>query len=260
MTARARSKKARFDPAAVRRREIERHARHVGAADTEDFWRWLVAWVWHNAGSRDRAGALQLAAKRMGRNLTHAEAIATLEQADDLRQHRTADSLARFLGVTYAQRQRLGIATIGSIDVNRRARRLLRKRRQRLNSECRRRSRGARPRVEYRENALMRTEPWKAEGISRRTWYRRKRGTGPSTPIPPLTNGPNGTSPSTVILSSGVDALVPAERKQGASEVAGGHWESGVFLTHRWLAARARLCGCRHSPRLSADLCQGAAE
>jgi hypothetical protein len=115
MTARARSKKARFDLAAVRRREIERHARHVGAADTEDFWRWLVAWAWHNAGSRDHAGALQLAADRMGRALTHAEAIATLERADDMRQRRTADRLAKFLGITFSQRTVLRIRSARGI-------------------------------------------------------------------------------------------------------------------------------------------------
>ena len=43
-----RRKQGAFSLPAIRRREIERHALHVGAADTEDLWRWLVAWCWHN--------------------------------------------------------------------------------------------------------------------------------------------------------------------------------------------------------------------
>jgi len=260
MTARARSKNARFDLAAIRRREIERHARHVGAADTEDFWRWLVAWSWHNAASRDPAGALQLAAERMGRALTHAETITALEQADDMRQHRSADKLARFLGVTFPQRNALGISTIGSVDVNRRARALLRKRRRRLREERRRRSRGARPRAEYEANSLSRGKPWEAEGMSRRSWYRKRRGTSARPPIPPLkSGGTRGTSARPATLSSGGHGPVPTERKQGASRGDGGRWEGGVYLTGRWIAARDKACGCRHSRLLSRDLCQGEA-
>ena len=82
MSPRLRRKQGAFSLSAVRRAEIERHARYVGAADTEDFWRWLVAWSWHNGqNNRDPAGALQLAAERMGSVLTHAEAVATLERA-----------------------------------------------------------------------------------------------------------------------------------------------------------------------------------
>ena len=202
---------------ALRRREIERHARDVGAAHTEDFWRWIVGWRWHNEqNSRDPAGALILAAKRMGGSLTEAGAERILETADALPRCCTADKLAKFLGVTYAQRQRLAITTIGSIDVNKRSRALLRKRKNRLHNERKRRAQGIRPRAAYKENSLMHIKPWEVEGISRRTWYRRKRGTGPSPPISPLKNGgTNGTGPSAALLSLPADALVPPERKQG---------------------------------------------
>lgn len=126
MSRKPRQERATFSLAAVRRREVERHARHVGAADTEDFWRWLVAWSWHNRDSRDNAGALVLAAERMGGTLSGDEAVKALDQADDMPQHRSADRLARFLGVTFPQRQVLGIKTIGAIDLNRRARLFLR--------------------------------------------------------------------------------------------------------------------------------------
>jgi hypothetical protein len=256
MTARARSKKARFDLAAVRRREIERHARHVGAADTEDFWRWLVAWAWHNTASRDPAGALIMAAARMGGSLSEAEAITTLEQADDMRQHRTADKLARFLGITFPQRTVLGITSIGSVDVNRRARALLRRRRQRLYLERRRRSRGARPRAEYEANSRSRNKPWEVESMSRATWYRNRRETSAKPANATLKNGGDGeTGPKPAIFLSADLTPVSPERKQGASGVAGGHWEGGVFLTARWIAAREKACGCRHNGPLPADLC-----
>jgi hypothetical protein len=135
---------------AIRRGEIERHARYVGAADTEDFWRWLVAWCWHNGqNGRDPTGALKLAAKRMDGDLTEADAETILERAHAMRQHRTADSLARFLGVTDRQRTAAGITTIGGIDVDRKQRNRRRRERQQMNRERRRRARGTRPRAEY---------------------------------------------------------------------------------------------------------------
>jgi len=243
---------------ALRRREIERHARDVGAAHTEDFWRWIVGWRWHNEqNSRDPAGALILAAKRMGGSLTEAGAERILETADALPRCCTADKLGKFLGVTYAQRQKLAITTIGSIDVNKRSRALLRKRKNRLHNERKRRAQGIRPRAAYEENSLVHIKPWEAEGISRRTWYRRKRGTGPSPPIPPLKNGgTNGTGPSAALLSLPADALVPPERKQGrrrgracpqytvlTASPSSLVLENGVYLSRRWIAARERLCG-----------------
>jgi hypothetical protein len=40
----------------------------------------------------------------------------------------SADNLARFLGVTYQRRKSVGLTTIGSIDIRKRARHKLRKR------------------------------------------------------------------------------------------------------------------------------------
>jgi hypothetical protein len=236
-------------------------------------WRWLVAWCWHNDQNvRDPVGALQLAAERMGGTLTEAEAIAVLEQADDMRQQRAADRLAWFLGVTYPQRQKLGITTIGSTDINKRTRAALRKRRRRLYHEHRRRSRGVRPRADYEANSLSRAKPWEAEGMSRRTWYRR-RGTSPKPAIPPLkSGGTNGTSPKPVIFLSAEHTLVPPERKQGGFR--GGAWgeghgapsptflalEGGILLTRRWIAACEKTCGLRHNGPLSTDVRREAAE
>jgi hypothetical protein len=159
-----------FDICAKRRREIVLHARLVGAANTEDFSRWLIAWIWHNRRAADQIWSVMNAARNMGREITEAEASDLTEEASITRKHLSADNLARFLGVTYEQRQRLGLTTIGSVNVGKRARKELRKRRWRLNAESRRRGRGMRP----QSQSLSRLKPWAAEGISRRTWERRR--------------------------------------------------------------------------------------
>lgn len=81
-----------------------------------------------------------------------------------------ADTLGRFLRLTEAERICLCIRTIGSIDMPKAERKLARKRRQRQRERARRRDRGAKPQAE----SISRNKPWIAEGISRRTWYRRR--------------------------------------------------------------------------------------
>jgi hypothetical protein len=153
--------KSSFDFCAKRRREIILHARLVGAAETADFPRWLIAWVWHNPKAKDQIWSVMNAARDMGGKITEAEASAITEEASITRKHLnlTADDLARFLGVTYEQRQRLGLTTIGSINVGKRARKELRKRQNRTAHEKRRRTLGIRPRAEYEANSLSKTNP-----------------------------------------------------------------------------------------------------
>lgn len=159
-----------FDFAPTRRREIERHARYVGAADSDDFSRWLIAWVWHNPKPTDQVWALMDCARKLGRELSAAEASGIIEEASITRRHMSADNLGRFLGLTYQVRKRLAITTIGAKDVPKRARIELRKRSDRLYQERERRVRGARP----RSQSLSQTKPWEAMNISRRTWERHR--------------------------------------------------------------------------------------
>jgi hypothetical protein len=182
-----------FSFPAKRRREIVLHARHVGAANTEDFSRWLIAWVWHNPKAKDQIWSVMEAAKNMGGKITEAQASAITEEASVARRHRTADNLARFLGVTYAQRQALHLTTIGSVNVKRRARKELRKRRDRLAKERKRRALGMRPQSE----SLSATQPWNEMGMSRRSWYRRNK---------PRTG--NGTTLSAAYFLSSEDRTV----------------------------------------------------
>jgi len=165
---RKRRKLFNFD--AIRRRQIERHARYVQIGDTDDRDRWLIAWVWHNGQSTDPVCALKFAAPKMGCTLTEADARELVDQAHETRRRRSADNLARWLGVKFEDREALRITTIGSTDVNKRGRRKLRKEKDRAYQERKRRARGARPQSE----SLSKTQPWKGLGMSRRTWERHR--------------------------------------------------------------------------------------
>ena len=91
----------------------------------------------------------------------------------------TADECAARLRLSYEERTRLHITTIGSFDVNKRERAKLRRERKRIRDRDRqarkRAERGALPRAEYLARSLARTQPWNRYGIHRRTWERRRR-------------------------------------------------------------------------------------
>jgi hypothetical protein len=69
----------------------------------------------------------------------------------------------------------LKIVTIGACDLLKAERTARRKAKARQRDEARRRTAGAETRAEYETNSLSKTRPWEAEGISRRTWERRRR-------------------------------------------------------------------------------------
>src|SRR6516165_43922 len=93
----------------------------------------------------------------------------------------TADDCAAKLRLSYAEGMRLRITTIGSFDVNKRKRAKLRKERKRIRDRERqarkRAERGAVPRPQYLARSHARRQPWKPDGISRRTWERRRQST-----------------------------------------------------------------------------------
>lgn len=113
---------------------------------------------------------------------TLAERTDLVTKAIARQQHWTADQLAWRLRLTKEDRRMLGITTIGAIDLAKRERTKLRRSKAKHRAAGYRRARGAKPRAQYEAAAINRAQPWIAEGISRRTWYRRHRGTGPNTP------------------------------------------------------------------------------
>jgi hypothetical protein len=86
----------------------------------------------------------------------------------------TKGALGERLQLTYAERARLQIRTIGPCDMMGAAMALIRKQKRRKRERLRRQSRGAKSRAEYLANSLSQTKPWEQGGISRRTWERRR--------------------------------------------------------------------------------------
>jgi hypothetical protein len=99
---------------------------------------------------------------------------------------RNANTLGTAVELTDAERTALRIRVIAPCDVDKgvRSERTIKRKRQREKHrrEFDRRFAGKPTRAKYEANSLSRTQPWKAEGISRRTWERRrKRGAGSAT-------------------------------------------------------------------------------
>jgi hypothetical protein len=85
-----------------------------------------------------------------------------------------ADRLAWKLQVTAAERHTLNLRTIGAIDQTKEQRADIAKQRKRERDQQRRRADGIKPRAQYEAAAITTTKPWITQGISRRTWYRRR--------------------------------------------------------------------------------------
>ena len=82
------------------------------------------------------------------------------------------DKIAGLLGVTDEIRREAEAWNIGSIGGSPKGRREARRERQRIRDERRRRADGISPRP---EGSLKQTQPWAAQGVSRATWFRRRR-------------------------------------------------------------------------------------
>jgi hypothetical protein len=167
---------ASFNMARKRANEIAalvRH-RHGRLPDTDDRCIYLEAAA-HHLGDDDLAFALENWARRLGAVLPSEEINALVQQVQASPRRFRADPLAKWLKVTYRERTKLKLTTIGCIDVTRAQRTRLRKERQRLRQEARRRARGAMSRAEYRANSISQQKPWQATGESRATWYRHRR-------------------------------------------------------------------------------------
>ena len=99
-----------------------------------------------------------------------------------------ADTCAKRLRLSYEDRTRLGITTIGAYDADkpeRERRRKLRKReRDRQRATQKRLAGGAVSREEYLATSLSNIQPWQKLGMSRRTWerHRARAAAAPQTP------------------------------------------------------------------------------
>ena len=164
------------------RKEIERHARYVGAAETDDLSRWLVAWCWFMWRPTDLEKITDKmiqtvtvsAAHRMGcRDLSEDDALVILEEARDYQRHMKADDLAYWLGCTWADRCACSLTRIGACDKTREERRALAKERKRLAREAKRRRKGAVPKHKWLAKTV--TAEARRKRVHRSTIYRRRK-------------------------------------------------------------------------------------
>jgi hypothetical protein len=104
----------------------------------------------------------------------------------------SVEELAEMLHVTYADRQRLGLWSFGAADMTRQQRidksKADKRKKDSERAKQRRRESGAKPRAQYEAVSFSQTQPWKALGISRRTWERRRK-SGASLPTAPSAAG-----------------------------------------------------------------------
>jgi len=105
--------------------------------------------------------------------------------------------IAQRLAVTFEEKTTLALHHIGCIDASAPAleadRRNRRRRRARERAAAKRAARNATPRDLWLARSLSQTKPWQTEGVSRRTWYRRRKTAA-------ATDG-TGASPGNLILS-----------------------------------------------------------
>jgi hypothetical protein len=112
-----------------------------------------------------------------------------------------ARTLGERLQVTYAERVRLQLRTIGPCDMTEAAMALIRKQKKRQQDRLRRQLGGAKSRAVYLANhRTSKEQPWLALGISRATWYRQIK-----------QEQANETSPRQVNLTKTALALVSKE-------------------------------------------------
>jgi hypothetical protein len=85
------------------------------------------------------------------------------------------DTLGKRLNLDAKTRHHLGLWQIGAVDEDAEARKANRKRRDRDRKRIGRAKRGGKTRKQFIDTSLSKnSKPWVAEGISRRTWYRRQ--------------------------------------------------------------------------------------
>ena len=109
--------------------------------------------------------------------MTAAEADATLAKLPCTRPNVAA--IGERIRLTNAEREACGVRLIQPIDMTKAELAERKKAKKRDRDRERRRKAGALPRSVYEATSKTKLKPWEAEGISRRTWYRRN-GTGTS--------------------------------------------------------------------------------
>jgi hypothetical protein len=210
--------------------------RHDGFPDTDDAMTYAEAVAAHCSDGNDRAFKLDNWCRRVGAKLKPRQINRIIRATEPRRP--TAAQLGRWLGLTSRERMALKITTFRACDVSPAEHKRRRKAQHRLRQQARRKAEGATP----HEMSLSRTRPWEAEGISRRTWERRRKAVSQiraqPTSLPaahgPATRGVRGTpAPDHLAVARGTAAgtsadgatptAVPLSRRRGAGGVRNGY-------------------------------------
>jgi hypothetical protein len=172
-----------FNLARLRIGEIEKVIQHrhdgvVPDTDDADRYVWLVA---QHMGQISRATVedeLLRWCKRWAPDFPEPEIVRIGREAANNPYRFKADTVAEKLAIDMAERQALGLTTIGAVDFpagHREAARADRKRAtERERARKRRRERGMQTRSQYLAGTLSQKKPWERQGVSRRTWERRR--------------------------------------------------------------------------------------
>jgi hypothetical protein len=148
-----------------------------------------------------------------------------------------ARTLGERLQVTYGQRARLQLRTIGPYDMTEAAMALIRKQKKRQRDRLRRQSRGGQSRAVYLAgHTTSKEQPWVALGVSRRTYYYRIK-----------QEQDNCTSPRQVNLTKTELALVQQEKTEANAGL-------GERLPTPTPAGQVQTCANSNAPEfLTAD-------
>jgi len=173
----------RFNYARCRINQIQKliEHRHDGVVpDTDDADRYVWVVAQHMAQINPDAIEVELLkwCKRWAPNFPEAEITRIASGASENPYRFKPDTIAHKLGVKMAERTALRLTTIGAIDCTAEQRAAARadkkRRRARRRAARSRRDQGKAPRSVWLAKCLSQTKPWEDEGISRRTWERRR--------------------------------------------------------------------------------------
>lgn len=140
---------------------------------------------------------------------THAKGIINpiLSKLNGRRQGLDQHRMGNMLRLTWAERQSLGLRTIAACDVEpdeqKRRAKDIKCKNDRARKAAMRREQGAKKRDEWLASCKSQIRPWEAEGISRRTWYRRRAKSAAGETI--------GTGSSQIDIHTVCDTPVPAK-------------------------------------------------
>ena len=103
------------------------------------------------------------------------ELVETVLRKPDYLRGVRADQLGKKLNLTYDERKRLGIRTISPADLSPEEFAERRKTARRANGRTQKERSRRRAGVKSRATSLSRLKPWAALGLSRATWYRKRK-------------------------------------------------------------------------------------